>query len=138
MTSTTVAQGTTFDVGHHYFIGLFSQGQLGEGSYYISNNTGKLTRIGQTTNAKPYRTYIMWPESTTSAKAPMLSTMLVEDSEGNNGGTTSIDDVLFEQGIMTQAEDVYTVSGIKMGRMSDMQHLQRGIYIVNGKKFVKK
>lgn len=137
-TPTTVAQGTTFDVGHHYFIGLFSQGQLGEGSYYISNNTGKLTRIGQTTNAKPYRTYIMWPESTTGAKAPMLSSMVVEDTEGNNGGTTSIDDVLFEQGIMTQAEDVYTVSGMKMGRMSDMQHLQRGIYIVNGKKFVKK
>ena len=138
LTPTTVAQGTTFDVGHHYFIGLFSQGQLGEGSYYISNNTGKLTRIGQTTNAKPYRTYIMWPESTTGAKAPMLSSMVVEDTEGNNGGTTSIDDVLFEQGIMTQAEDVYTVSGMKMGRMSDMQHLQRGIYIVNGKKFVKK
>ncbi|MDO4209682.1 MAG: PHB depolymerase family esterase [bacterium] len=138
LTPTTVAQGTTFDVGHHYFIGLFSQGQLGEGSYYISNNTGKLTRIGQTTNAKPYRTYIMWPESTTGAKAPMLSLMVVEDTEGNNGGTTSIDDVLFEQGIMTQAEDVYTVSGMKMGRMSDMQHLQRGIYIVNGKKFVKK
>lgn len=138
LTSTTVAQGTTFDVGHHYFIGLFSQGQLGEGSYYISNSTGKLTRIGQTTNAKPYRTYIKWPQSTTGAKAPMLSSMVVEDTEGNNGGTTSIDDVLFEQGIMTQAEDVYTVSGIKMGRMSDMQHLQRGIYIVNGKKFVKK
>ena len=138
LTSTTVAQGTTFDVGHHYFIGLFEQGSLGEGSYYISNNTGKLTRIGQTTNAKPYRTYIMWPESTTGAKAPMLSSMVVEDTEGNNGGTTSIDDVLFEQGIMTQAEDVYTVSGMKMGRMSDMQHLQRGIYIVNGKKFVKK
>ena len=80
----------------------------------------------------------MWPESTTGAKAPMLSSMVVEDTEGNNGGTTSIDDVLFEQGIMTQAEDVYTVSGMKMGRMSDMQHLQRGIYIVNGKKFVKK
>ena len=138
LTPTTVAQGTTFDVGHHYFIGLFEKGSLGEGSYYISNNTGKLTRIGQTTNAKPYRTYIMWPESTTGAKAPMLSSMVVEDTEGNNGGTTSIDDVLFEQGIMTQAEDVYTVSGMKMGRMSDMQHLQRGIYIVNGKKFVKK
>lgn len=138
LTPTTVAQGTTFDVGHHYFIGLFEKGSLGEGSYYISNNTGKLTRIGKTTNAKPYRTYIMWPESTTGAKAPMLSSMVVEDTEGNNGGTTSIDDVLFEQGIMTQAEDVYTVSGMKMGRMSDMQHLQRGIYIVNGKKFVKK
>ena len=138
LTPTTVAQGTTFDVGHHYFIGLFSQGQLGEGSYYISNSTGKLTRIGKTTNAKPYRTYIKWPQSTTGAKAPMLSSMVVEDTEGNNGGTTSIDDVLFEQGIMTQAEDVYTVSGMKMGRMSDMQHLQRGIYIVNGKKFVKK
>lgn len=138
LTPTTVAQGTTFENEHHYFIGLFSQGQLGEGSYYISNSTGKLTRIGQTTNAKPYRTYIMWQQSTTGAKAPMLSSMVVEDTEGNNGGTTSIDDVLFEQGIMTQAEDVYTVSGMKMGRMSDMQHLQRGIYIVNGKKFVKK
>lgn len=136
-TPNTVA-GTTFDPGHHYFIGLFKKGSLGEGSYYISNSTGKLTRIGKTTEAKPYRSYIMWQPGTTSAKAPMLSTMLVEDSEGNDGGTTSIDDILFEQGIMTQAEDVYTVSGMKLGRMSDMQHLQRGIYIVNGKKFVKK
>lgn len=138
LSPTTVAAGTTFEPDHHYFIGLFKTKELGEGSYYISNSTGKLTRIGKTTEAKPYRSYIMWQPGTTSAKAPMLSTMLVEDSEGNDGGTTSIDDILFDQGIMTQAEDVYTVSGMKIGRMSDMQHLQRGIYIVNGKKFVKK
>ena len=35
-------------------------------------------------------------------------------------------------------DDVYSVSGIKMGTTSDLNHMKPGMYIVNGKKVIVK
>jgi hypothetical protein len=37
----------------------------------------------------------------------------------------------------TTSNDVYSISGIKVGTVENMQQLKPGIYIVNGKKIIK-
>ena len=56
-----------------------------------------------------------------------------------NDETTSIDDIIFQNGILVEASDVYGIDGTVVRRnVQNLSNLSKGVYIVNGKKFVVK
>lgn len=60
----------------------------------------------------------------------------IDDMEGE---TTSIEDLLFDDGIMTRPADVFNVNGQKVrSKAENLYGLPKGVYIVNGKKYVNK
>lgn len=120
------------------FKGTFTNTTITEGSYVVANS-GILSRIPQNMNIKPYRSYIYFNKQTSGAKAIMLSDMSFDDFENGEGTPTAIEDILFEDGILTRSSDIYSINGQKVrSKAGNMYNLPKGVYIVNGKKYVNK
>lgn len=106
------------------------------GSYVMANN-GKLTRITTDANSKPYRAYLEYNGTYTPSHA--IKKINYGDLEVEADEETSIEDFLFEQGIIAEKTDVYSVNGTKVrSNVDNFQDLPKGIYIVNGKKYIVK
>ena len=121
------------------FKGTFKNAKLTEGSYVVTNN-GVLSRIPKDEmNIKPYRSYIYFNRVNTGAKAISLQDMNVNGFENDEDHTTGIENLLFESGILTHSADVYSIDGqLVRSKALNFNGLPKGVYIVNGKKYVKK
>lgn len=121
------------------FKGTFTNTTLKEGSYVVTNK-GVLSRIPKDgMKIKPYRSYIYFNKVTGSAKAISLQSMNVNGFENDEDNTTGIENLLFESGILTHSADVYSIDGQLVRRKAlNFNGLPKGVYIVNGKKYVKK
>lgn len=140
-TGQSIAKGSIY--GNDYegfdcftFEGNYERTTLPQGSYVVTND-GKLTRLNQSTEAKPFRAFIKFVGDGNSGpveiKAVNFGLDEIEEME------TSIDDVLFEQGIFTEKADVYNLKGqMVRAKAESIQDLPKGIYIVNGKKVMVK
>ena len=88
---------------------------------------------------KPYRSYIYFNRQTAGAKAILLQDMNVNGFENDEDNTTGIENLLFESGILTHSADVYSIDGqLVRSKALNFNGLPKGVYIVNGKKYVKK
>lgn len=121
------------------FKGTFTNTKLNEGSYVVTNK-GVLSRIPKDgMNIKPYRSYIYFNRVSASAKAISLQSMNVNGFENDEDNTTGIENLLFESGILTHSADVYSIDGqLVRSKALNFNGLPKGVYIVNGKKYVKK
>ena len=121
------------------FKGTFTNATLNEGSYVVTNK-GVLSRIPEDgMNIKPYRSYIYFNRVNTNAKAISLQNMNVNGFENDEDNTTGIENLLFESGILTHSADVYSIDGqLVRSKALNFNGLPKGVYIVNGKKYVKK
>ena len=121
------------------FKGTFTNSTLNEGSYVVTNK-GVLSRIPKDEmKIKPYRSYIYFNRETAGAKAISLQNMNVNGFENDEDNTTGIENLLFESGILTHSADVYSIDGqLVRSKALNFNGLPKGVYIVNGKKYVKK
>ena len=121
------------------FKGTFKNAKLTEGSYVVTNN-GVLSRIPKDgMKIKPYRSYIYFNRVNDNAKAISLQSMNVNGFENDEDHTTGIENLLFESGILTHSADVYSIDGqLVRSKALNFNGLPKGVYIVNGKKYVKK
>lgn len=121
------------------FMGTFTKTPLNAGSYVVTNK-GVLSRIPRDEmKIKPYRSYIYFNRVTPNAKAISLQNMSVNGFENDEDNTTGIENLLFESGILTHSADVYSIDGrLVRSKALNLNGLPKGIYIVNGKKYVKK
>lgn len=121
------------------FKGTFINTTLNEGSYVVTNK-GVLSRIPKDgMEIKPYRSYIYFNRVTANAKAISLQNMNVNGFENDEDNTTGIENLLFESGILTHSADVYSIDGqLVRSKALNFNGLPKGVYIVNGKKHVKK
>lgn len=121
------------------FKGTFINTTLNEGSYVVTNK-GVLSRIPKDgMEIKPYRSYIYFNRVTANAKAISLQNMNVNGFENDEDNTTGIENLLFESGILTHSADVYSIDGqLVRSKAINFNGLPKGVYIVNGKKYVKK
>ena len=121
------------------FKGTFKNTTLKAGSYVVTKN-GVLSRIPRDgMKIKPYRSYIYFNRVTAGAKAISLQNMSVNGFENDEDNTTGIENLLFESGILTHSADVYSIDGrLVRSKALNLNGLPKGIYIVNGKKYVKK
>lgn len=121
------------------FKGTFTNTTLNAGSYVVTKN-GVLSRIPRDEmKIKPYRSYIYFNRVTPGAKAISLQNMSVNGFENDEDNTTGIENLLFESGILTHSADVYSIDGRLVRRKAlNFNGLPKGVYIVNGKKYVKK
>lgn len=141
---TVGTDGTTYTDGKMQgdalvFKGTFTNAKLNEGSYVVKNN-GVLSRIPKDgMPIKPYRSYIYFNRETAGAKAISLQNMNVNGFENDEDNTTGIENLLFESGILTHSADVYSIDGqLVRSKALNFNGLPKGVYIVNGKKYVKK
>lgn len=141
---TVGTDGTTYTDGKMQpnalvFKGTFSKADLPVGSYVITKS-GTLANVSQTGLwINPYRAYIHFNQTTPGAKAIKLASMRFAGIDDMEGETTSIEDLLFNDGIMTRPADVFNVNGQKVrSKAENLYGLPKGVYIVNGKKYVNK
>ena len=141
---TVGTDGTTYTDGKMQqnalvFKGTFSKEKLPVGSYVITKS-GTLANVPQTgLTINPYRAYIHFNKTDPEAKAIKLASMGFAGIDDMEGETTSIEDLLFNDGIMTRPADVFTVNGQKVrSKAENLYGLPKGVYIVNGKKYVNK
>ena len=110
------------------FVGNYTTGQtLQQNSFFISNNVFYRASGQETMNA--YRATF---QVSTSTPAKIMNTVFV----GEGGSVTAIDDVhVSPQGFF----DVYHINGMLVKKNAiDLNGLDKGIYIINGKKYVVK
>lgn len=141
---TVGTDGTTYTDGKMQsdalvFKGTFTNSTLNEGSYVVTNK-GVLSRIPKDgMPIKPYRSYIYFNRESAGAKAISLQNMNVNGFENEEDNTTGIENLLFESGILTHSADVYSIDGqLVRSKALNLNGLPKGVYIVNGKKYVKK
>lgn len=111
------------------FVGNYTTGQtLQKNSFFISSNT--FYRASGKETMKAYRATFQVPSSLSAAKS--MNTVFV----GEGGSVTAIDDVH----VSPQASfDVYHINGMLVKKNAiDLNGLDKGIYIINGKKYVVK
>lgn len=132
--------GTEMQSDALVFKGTFTNNTtLTEGSYVVTNK-GVLSRIPKDgMKIRPYRSYIYFNRVNTNAKAISLQNMNVNGFENDEDNTTGIENLLFESGILTHSADVYSIDGqLVRSKALNFNGLPKGVYIVNGKKYVKK
>ena len=117
----------------YVFEGNYEKVELPAGSYVMANS-GNLTKIKNATTAKPFRAYLKYQGSNPNNAKPLYTSINWQNEE-----TTSIDDLMFENGILTESTDVYGIDGTVIRHdAQNISNLSKGVYIVNGKKFVVK
>lgn len=109
---------------------------------YAMSSTGSLTRLttadASKRTVKPYRAFINYYGSEEVAKSKQLGVKWETFDEESASETTAIEEMLFEQGILTKNADVYSVNGQKVRTNADcLNGLSKGVYLINGKKVVK-
>ena len=118
--------------------GNYSAMTLPGGAYFVSDNTFYVIGDGVTVNMKGFRAYLTLTDA--AGRAVEANIRLVGlDGGTEGGGTTAIEGVA--GGEADAPVDVYTLSGVKVKggvkASGALDGLQRGIYIVNGKKIIK-
>lgn len=112
-----------------------------EGDGFISNQDGTFKNfIGASGTLKGFRGYLKRLGTQTGAKPMMLQVVNSSNVDGNNGETTGIEDLIIDADgqLMPANGKVYNINGQLVSEdANSFQSLPSGIYIINGKKYIK-
>lgn len=114
-----------------------------KGEYFIGSSDGKFYRWtgSKDAEAKGYRGYLAFTDNNTSDAKPALH-VAMKSAEDSDDNTTLIEGITIDSnGNLTQQPangKVYTIGGqLVASDASALSTLPQGVYIVNGKKYVK-
>ena len=111
-----------------------------EGDGFISNQDGTFKNfVGASGTLKGFRGYLKRLD-TQGAKPIMLQVVSSSNVDGNNGETTGIEDLIIDADgqLMPANGKVYNINGQLVSEdANSFQSLPSGIYIINGKKYIK-
>lgn len=112
-----------------------------EGDGFISNQDGTFKNfVGESGTLKGFRGYLKRLDTQTGAKPIMLQVVNSSNVDGDNGETTGIEDLIIDADgqLMPANRKVYNINGqLVSGDANSFQSLPSGIYIINGKKYIK-
>lgn len=112
-----------------------------EGDGFISNQDGSFKNfVGASGTLKGFRGYLKRLNTQTGAKPMMLQVVNSSNVDGNNGETTGIEDLIIDADgqLMPANGKVYNINGQLVSEdANSFQSLPSGIYIINGKKYIK-
>lgn len=94
----------------------------------------KTKDANSTLNVKAFRSFFTYPDEM-QAKVANLGML---DVYVDDNVVTAIDDIELETGDATLRGDIYSLGGQLIRRNATIEGLKRGVYIVNGKKYVVK
>lgn len=116
--------------GEIKFVGNYENGkQLTEGDYFIDANRNLFYSANGTETMKAFRAIFV---STAAAPAKAMFFSI----RGNSGETTGIEDVKTLAG---KTFDVYSIDGMLVRKnATSLNGLAKGVYVVNGKKYIAK
>lgn len=116
--------------GEIKFVGNYENGkQLTKGDYFIDANHNKFYSANGTETMKAFRAIFV---STAVAPAKTMFFSI----RGNSGETTGIEDVKTLAG---KTFDVYSIDGMLVRKnATNLNGLAKGVYVVNGKKYIAK
>lgn len=116
--------------GEIKFVGNYENGkQLAEGDYFIDANRNLFYSANGTETMKAFRAIFV---STAAAAAKTMFFSI----RGNSGETTGIEDVKTLAG---KTFDVYSIDGMLVRKnATNLNGLAKGVYVVNGKKYIAK
>lgn len=112
-----------------------------EGDGFISNQDGSFKNfVGKDGTLKGFRGYLKRLVPQSGAKPTMLQVVSSSNIEGDNGETTGIEDLIIDADgqVMPTNGKVYNINGQLVSEdANSFQSLPSGIYIINGKKYIK-
>lgn len=112
-----------------------------EGDGFISNKDGSFKNfVGESGTLKGFRGYLKRLNTPTGAKPTMLQVVSSSNIEGDNGETTGIEDLIIDADgqLMPTNGKVYNINGQLVSEdANNFLSLPSGIYIINGKKYIK-
>lgn len=113
-----------------------------EGDGFISNKDGSFKNfVGTSGTLKGFRGYLKRLDNTqTGAKPMMLQVVNSSNVDGDNGETTGIKDLIIDADgqLMPANGKVYNINGQLVSEdANSFLSLPSGIYIINGKKYIK-
>ena len=111
-----------------------------EGDGFISKDGLFKNFVGQNGTLKGFRGYLKRTETQGSAKPIMLQVVSSSNVDGDNGETTGIEDLIIDADgqLMPANGKVYNINGQLVSEdANSFQSLPSGIYIINGKKYIK-
>lgn len=112
-----------------------------EGDGFISNKDGSFKNfVGTSGTLKGFRGYLKHLDTQASAKPTMLQVVSSSNVDGDNGETTGIEDLIIDADgqLMPANGKVYNINGQLVSEdANSFQSLPSGIYIINGKKYIK-
>lgn len=112
-----------------------------EGDGFISNQDGSFKNfVGASGTLKGFRGYLKRLNTQTGAKPMMQQVVNSSNVDGNNGETTGIEDLIIDADgqLMPANGKVYNINGQLVSEdANSFQSLPSGIYIINGKKYIK-
>lgn len=125
-----VADNLEAGEGEIKFVGNYENGkQLAEGDYFIDANRNRFYSANGTETMKAFRAIFV---STAAAAAKTMFFSI----RGNSGETTGIEDVKTLAG---KTFDVYSIDGMLVRKnATSLSGLAKGVYVVNGKKYIAK
>ena len=111
-----------------------------EGDGFISKDGLFKNFVGQNGTLKGFRGYLKRTETQTGAKPIMLQVVNSSNVDDDNGETTGIEDLIIDADgqLMPANGKVYNINGQLVSEdANSFQSLPSGIYIINGKKYIK-
>lgn len=112
--------------------------QVGDG--FISKDGLFKNFVGESGTLKGFRGYLKRLGTQTGAKPIMLQVVNSSNVDGDNGETTGIEDLIIDADgqLMPANGKVYNINGQLVSEdANSFQSLPSGIYIINGKKYIK-
>lgn len=114
--------------------------EIAKNDYFIGASDGKFKAYsGDSGTVKGFRGFLKADHSA-GAKPMMLSISTSSITDGNDGETTGIEDLIIttDGELMPANSRVYNINGQLVSEdASNFQSLPSGIYIINGKKYIK-
>lgn len=111
-----------------------------EGDGFISKDGLFKNFVGKDGTLKGFRGYLKRLDTQACAKPMMLQVVSSSNIDGDNGGTTGIENLIItaDGELMPANNRVYNINGQLVSEdASNFQSLPSGIYIINGKKYIK-
>ena len=113
-----------------------------KGDGFISNKDGSFKNfVDESGTLKGFRGYLKRLDNTQAGAKPMMLKVLSSSNvDADNGGTTGIENLIItaDGELMPANNKVYNINGQLVSEdASNFQSLPSGIYIINGKKYIK-
>lgn len=111
-----------------------------EGDGFISKAGTFMNFVGESGTLKGFRGYLKRLDTQPGAKPIMLQVVNSSNVDGDNGETTGIEDLIIDADgqLMPANGKVYNINGQLVSEdANSFQSLPSGIYIINGKKYIK-
>lgn len=128
--------GNGYTWASSYSYGMIVQ----EGDGFISKDGLFKNFVGQDGTLKGFRGYLKRTETQAGAKPNMLQVVNSSNVDGDNGETTGIEDLIIDADgqLMPANGKVYNINGQLVSEdANSFQSLPSGIYIIDGKKYIK-